>query len=118
MVGFYQELPPDLEEASMLDGCSFVGAFIRIALPLGKGMMIAAFIVSIIFSWNEFLLALIMTGLRAQTAPVLAYSYKLHTQVLWGPITALGTLISLPIIVLVVLTQKSLIKSLTFGIID
>lgn len=115
MVGFFQELPKELEEAAMVDGCSLFQAFLRIVLPLSASGLSAAAILCIVFSWNEFLFALLVTGVNAQTAPIGVYSFMLHTQVMWGPICAAGTLVALPVIVFVILVQKHLVRALTFG---
>lgn len=115
LTGFFQGIPKEIEEASFIDGCSRLGALLRVIIPICLPGIIAAVIICFIFSWNEFLFALITTGVRAQTVPIGAYSLILHTRVLWGPITAAGVTISLPIIAFVVIFQKQLVTALTFG---
>ena len=115
MVGFFQELPRQIEEAAMVDGCSVFEAFWKVVLPLSASGLSAAAILCIVFSWNEFLFALMVTGVKAQTAPVGVYSFMLHTRVMWGPICAAGTLVALPVVAFVVLVQRHLVRALTFG---
>ena len=84
-------------------------------IPICLPGVIAAFVICFIFSWNEFLFALLITGVKAQTVPLAAYSLIMHSRVLGGPITAAGVTISLPIIIFVIIFQKQLVTALTFG---
>jgi multiple sugar transport system permease protein len=115
LTGFFQGIPKDIEEASFIDGCSRLKSMRKVLMPICLPGIISAIVICIIFSWNEFLFALIITGSRAQTVPLGAYSMILHSKVLWGSITAAGVVISLPIIIFVILFQKNLVTALTFG---
>ena len=115
LTGFFQGIPKEIEEAAFIDGCSRLKSLIKILMPICLPGIISAIVICIIFSWNEFLFALIITGPRAQTVPLGAYSMILHSKILWGPITAAGVVISLPIIVFVILFQRNLVTALTFG---
>jgi multiple sugar transport system permease protein len=115
LTGFFQGIPTEIEEASFIDGCSRMSGLFKVVIPICLPGIIAAAVICFIFSWNEFLFALITTGVRAQTVPLGAYSLILHTRVLWGPITAAGVTISLPIIIFVVIFQRQLVTALTFG---
>jgi multiple sugar transport system permease protein len=115
LTGFFQGIPKEIEEASFIDGCSRMKSLIKVIIPICMPGVIAATVICIIFSWNEFLFALITTGVRSQTVPLGAYSMILHSKVLWGPITAAGVVISIPIVTFVIIFQKQLVTALTFG---
>lgn len=115
MRGFFMEIPMELEEAAMVGGCSRMGSFIRVVLPLSASGLSATAIFSIIFSWNEFMFALILTGTYAKTLPVAAASYITEMGIMWGELTATGTIIMAPILIFAILVQKYLVRGLTFG---
>jgi multiple sugar transport system permease protein len=115
MKGFFEQVPEDLEESAMVDGCSRVGAFLRITLPLVKPGLIATSIFCLIFSWNEFLFAFILTGSAAKTLPVKITEFITIHGIVWGPMTAAATLITIPILLFSVVIQRHLVKGLTFG---
>lgn len=113
--GFFQEIPRELEEAAQVDGCTRMQAIFRIIMPLAASGIAATAIFSIIMCWNEFLFALILTGNNAKTAPVAIYNFVTFREVVWGSLTAAGTLISLPIVVFVLLVQRNLVRGLVMG---
>src|SRR6266478_3901840 len=100
------QLPGEIEEAALVDGCSRPGMIVRIVLPLiGSGMATSA-ILSIILCWNEFLFALSLTRSDVLTAPVGISEFTggmFGTQ--WGPLTAASTLVLLPIIVMILILR-------------
>lgn len=112
---FLGDIPQDLEEAARIDGCSHVQAFIRITLPLAMPGIIATAIICIIFAWNEFLYANILTGTVAKTAPVALTAYATPVSILWGQIFASGTLVILPVTIVGLIFQKYLVRGLTLG---
>ena len=115
MKGFFEEIPLEIEESALIDGCSDVSVFFRIALPLVAPGLAATAIMVFIFSWNEFLFALILTGTKAVTLPVGIIGYMKETGINWGYMTAGGILALIPVIVFMVLVQKHLVKGLTLG---
>lgn len=115
MVGFFEDLPPDLEEASRIDGCSSYEHFWRIALPLVKPGLITATILSFIASWNNFLFSLILAQSRTRTLPVILISYMSFEATEWGKLGAAATLVTLPVIVLTLFVQRHIVKGLTVG---
>ena len=115
MKGFFEEIPREIEESALIDGCSDFSVFFRIALPLVAPGLAATAIMVFIFSWNEFLFALILTGTKAVTLPVGIIGYMKETGINWGYMTAGGVLALLPVIVFMVLVQKHLVKGLTLG---
>jgi multiple sugar transport system permease protein len=116
MQGFIAEIPVDLEESAMVDGASRVGAMLRVTLPLVAPGLAATATLCLLFNWNEFLFALMLTSQHAKTAPVGAAEFsQSFKQVLWGSLSAAGVLITLPVIAFALLTQRHLVKGLTAG---
>jgi multiple sugar transport system permease protein len=115
MRSFFDQIPVELEQAAMIDGCSRLGAFFRIVLPLTLPGLVATGVFVLIFSWNEFLFALILTRTAAKTAPVAIADFVTLYGIQWGQLTAYATLISAPIIILGLLFQRYIVKGLTLG---
>jgi multiple sugar transport system permease protein len=115
MRSFFDQIPIELEQAAMIDGCSRLGAFFRIVLPLTLPGLVATGVFVLIFSWNEFLFALILTRTAAKTAPVAIADFVTLYGIQWGQLTAYATLISAPIIILGLLFQRYIVKGLTLG---
>ena len=115
LVGFFEDIPLALEEAAWIDGCSRLGAFVRIALPLTLPGIVAAAVIAFTYSWNNFLFALVLTGARTKTLPVAVYSFLTADQVDWGGLSAAATLITAPVLVFVFFAQRYLIRGLLAG---
>jgi len=113
--GFFDELPLELEEAALIDGCSHWGAFTRVALPLVTPGLVATALFSFIFAWNEFMFALLLTRRTVRTLTIIVPSLVGGHEILWGEIAALGTIAIIPGIVLSLLLQRYLIRGLTMG---
>jgi multiple sugar transport system permease protein len=115
MIGFFEEVPIELEEAARIDGCSRAGVFLRIALPLVRPGLVSAGILALIFAWNSFLFPLILAGVETKTLPVLVYSFMTFDFLDLGGIYAASTLITLPVLVMVLAVQRHFIRGLTIG---
>lgn len=115
MKGFFEDVPREIEESALIDGCSEFDVFLKIALPLVAPGLAATAILVFIFSWNEFLFALILTGTRATTLPVGIILYMKETGINWGYMTAGGILALIPVVIFTMLIQKHLVKGLTLG---
>jgi multiple sugar transport system permease protein len=115
MVGFFEDIPRELEESALIDGCSRAGIFMRIVLPLSKPGIVAATILGFIASWNNFIFALILGGKNTVTLPIAVYSFVSFEDVNWGGLTAAATIITLPIIALSLIVQRYLAGGLTMG---
>ena len=115
MKGFFEDVPREIEEGALIDGCSDFEVFRKVALPLAAPGLAATAILVFIFSWNEFLFALILTGTKAVTLPVGIIGYMKETGINWGYMTAGGMLALIPVIVFTILVQKHLVKGLTLG---
>lgn len=114
--GFVQGIPKEIEECATIDGCSRIGALFRIILPLTAPGLVAASIFTFIFSWNDFQMALFLTRANSKTLPLLALSFQtIEEGVVWGPMSAGGTMIMIPMIIFVLIAQKYLVKGLVLG---
>ncbi len=115
MKNFFDTIPADIEEAAIIDGCSMAGAFLRVSLPLVLGGLSATVILCIITSWNEYLLASVLTTFKTVTLPVAIPNLITSKGTAWGEICAIGTVVSLPIAIFTILVQKYLVKGMTMG---
>jgi len=113
--GFFLAIPKELEEAAELDGCSKLGVFLRITLPLSLYGLASTALLCFILTWNEFLLALILTGMSARTLPVQSLKFAEAMGLDWGALCAAATIILLPPIAMGIFLRKYIIRGLTFG---
>jgi multiple sugar transport system permease protein len=115
MRGFIEELPRELEEAAMVDGCTRAGTIRRIILPLSLPGMTATAIFCVINAWNEFVFANFLTSIQAKTVPTSVMTYLSVSGVQWGEMAATGVLAVLPVLFFAILVQRYMIRGLTFG---
>ena len=116
MESFFREIPVDLEEASMVDGSSRMTAFRRIVLPLPAPGLVATSIFAVIVTFNEFLMALVLTSTpSAQTVPVGAATLIGRISVDVGAMAAAGCVAAIPIVVFAIIVQRHLVRGLTLG---
>ncbi|HEX7973576.1 MAG TPA: carbohydrate ABC transporter permease [Anaerolineales bacterium] len=115
MTGFFEDVPEDLEESAMIDGCTRFGALMRVSLPIVAPGLAATAILGFLYSWNEFLYAVILTGRDARTLPVTITSFMTNKAILWGRIAASGSLVLVPVLVFALLAQRYLIRGLSKG---
>ncbi len=115
MIGFFEDIPAELRDAALIDGCSYYGAFWRVALPLVKPGVVATSILSFIFSWNNFLFSVILAGRETRTLPIAVFNMINYEEISWGPLAAAATMITLPVIILTLIIQRHIVTGLTFG---
>lgn len=115
MTSFFADVPRELEESAMIDGCTRLGALIRVSLPIVAPGLAATAILSFIYCWNEFLYAVILTGRDARTLPVTITSYMTNKAILWGRIAASGSLVLVPVLAFALLAQRYLVRGLSRG---
>jgi len=110
-----KSLPQDPYEAARIDGCSRWQSFIRIVLPLVRNGIATSAIISFIFSWNQFLFSLILSGPKTKTMPVAVYNFISYGKIDWAGIGAAATLIVLPVSVFAFFVRKSIVQGSTMG---
>jgi ABC-type glycerol-3-phosphate transport system permease component len=116
LVGFFRQLPAELEEAAMVDGASRLRAFGEVIVPLALPGLATTAILTFVYSWNEFLFALSFTlGPERQTVPVAIALFRGMYQVPWGQILAAAVVATLPVTLLVLAFQRRIVQGLTAG---
>ncbi len=115
LIPFFVTVDRSFEEAAMIDGCSRWTTFIQVFIPLARPGLVVASVFAFINSWNEFLYALILTGVRTQTAPI-AVSGMVGGEVLtWGQMSAASTLMLVPVFIFTIKMQRHLIRGISVG---
>jgi multiple sugar transport system permease protein len=115
MISFFESVPADLEDAARIDGCTGLQSFLIIVLPLVRNGIATSAIISFIFSWNQFLFSLILSGPETKTVPVAVYNFISYGKIDWAGIGAAATLIVLPVSVFAFFVRKSIVQGLTMG---
>jgi multiple sugar transport system permease protein len=116
LVGFLRDFPVEIEEAALIDGCSRLTALIRVVVPIiAPGMAVVA-LFAFIATWNEFLFAVVLTGIETKTMMVLVTSFTSGgTDMFYGEASASVVLGVLPAFVVAFLLQRYLVKGLALG---
>lgn len=115
MVSFFQDIPRELEDSARLDGYNRLQVLWRVVLPLAAPGIAVTAIFCLIFSWNEFLFAYILTRDAARTITVGVESFFTLRGILWGPVAAAATISVAPMLVFVLILQRYMVRGLTFG---
>jgi sorbitol/mannitol transport system permease protein len=115
MRSFFADMPRDILEASLVDGASFLQLMRRIILPLSLPGLASTALLALIFTWNEFLLAVNLTAVNASTLPVFISGFMTSEGLFWAKMSAASTLAIAPVIIAGWLAQRSLVRGLTFG---
>jgi multiple sugar transport system permease protein len=113
--GFLMEVPVELEEAALVDGCTRFGVFWRVVLPMARNGLFATAVFAFIYSWNEFLFALVMTRNNVMTYTVQISNYFGPQSTFWAKISAMSVLGTIPVLIVVAVMQRYLVRGLTFG---
>jgi multiple sugar transport system permease protein len=115
MRGFFVEIPVEIEESALVDGCSPFGAFWRIALPLVTPGLVATGVFCFIFSWTEFFFAVCLTRLNVTPLSVFLVNFFGKFTVFWGEIGATSLMAMIPLFLLSFIVQRYLVRGLTMG---
>jgi multiple sugar transport system permease protein len=115
MIGFFEGLPGELEEAALVDGATIWQAFLHVAMPLARPGIMVAMILSFIFSWNNFIFGVGGAGRTTRTLPVAVYNVLTFEQISWGPLAAAALVVTAPVLLLTLLMQKEIVAGLTAG---
>lgn len=116
MKGFFDAIPAELEDAARIDGCTRLGAFVRVVLPLARSGLVATAVFIGIAAWNEFLFALMFTNNQgSRTWPVGLQLMVGEFQLPWGALSAGGITSVVPVILFFAIVQRTLIRGITAG---
>jgi multiple sugar transport system permease protein len=115
LMGFLQEVPKELEDAALVDGCTRFGVLYRILMPVILPGLAATAVFCMIWSWNDFIFAFSLTSTQAATLPVPISGFLGDYIWEWSAFYAGGSIAAAPIIIMALLTQKYLVRGLTFG---
>jgi multiple sugar transport system permease protein len=117
MKGYFDGLPPNLEKAALVDGCTRLQAIWRIVMPVARPGLVAAGIFCFLVSWNEFIFALILTGTpAAQTIPVIIAGFLVQLRFYdYGPMFAASVLAVIPPVMIALLFQRYLVRGMLSG---
>ncbi|CAH1670191.1 carbohydrate ABC transporter permease [Chelatococcus asaccharovorans] len=115
MIGYFETTPMELEEAATIDGANRWQVFRHVALPIAKPGVTVAFILAVIFSWNNFVFGIVLAGRETRTLPVAVYNMISFEQLSWGPLAAAALIVTLPVLLLTIIAQRQIIAGLTAG---
>ncbi len=115
LIPFYRDIPLEVEESGLVDGCTRFGVFLRIVLPLARPGLIVTGIYTIMGAWNHFFFGLILTSFNARTLPIEASNFVGEYALQWGEVSAIGSILIVPPILIAFCLQKYLVKGLTLG---
>lgn len=115
MIGYFETTPIELEEAARIDGATRWQVFRHVALPVAKPGLAVAFILAVIFSWNNFVFGIVLAGRETRTLPVAVYNMISFDQLSWGPLAAAALIVTLPVLLLTMVAQRQIVAGLTAG---
>ncbi len=111
----FSSIPTEVEEAALVDGLSIWGAFITIIVPIALPGMVAAFILSLVLTWNEYFFAALLTSTHANTLPVMVASQTGSQGISWWSMAALAWAAIVPLIIIGVVLERYIIKGMAAG---
>ena len=115
MTGFFQDIPIELEEAAIVDGCSRQRCFKDIILPISTPGLVTCSTLSFLGSWNNFQFALILSGEKTRTLPVSMQYFVSGADIRWGRMLAATIVVIVPTIILTMILQKYIVQGMTVG---
>ncbi|HEB29404.1 MAG TPA: carbohydrate ABC transporter permease [Spirochaetes bacterium] len=113
--GFFKDLPKEIIEAALMDGCGIIKMFLKVVIPLTAPGLITVCLLTFMASWNEFLFAVKLTAFNTRTLPVLISGFIIDRGLLWGQLCAVATISVIPVIIVALFIQKYIVSGLTFG---
>jgi multiple sugar transport system permease protein len=115
MKGFFQDVPVELEESALVNGASRLRAFWDVVLPSVRPALVATALFALIFTWNEFTFAVLLSRGRVTTLPFILPTLMESHNILWGDIAAIATIGALPVVIIAFALQRYLVRGLSFG---
>jgi multiple sugar transport system permease protein len=115
MKAFFDDLPPEMEQAAMVDGASKIRAFFSVALPMVRPGIVAVAVLCFMFAWNDYGFAVVFTTGNTQTLSVATARLMTEYGIVWGQVMTMGTILLSPILIIGILIRKHLVHGLTLG---
>jgi multiple sugar transport system permease protein len=115
MSAFFADVPPSLEESALVSGCTRWQAFRTVVLPLTKSGLVTTFVLCLVFAWNDYAFAVVFSGPNSQTLPIAASQLVTQTGIDWGQLTAIGTIVVVPMMLAGLAVRRWLVTGLTLG---
>jgi multiple sugar transport system permease protein len=115
MRGYIEDIPTELEDSALIDGCNRWQVFVKVVLPMARTGLFATAVFAFIFSWNEFLFALVLTRTEITTYPVQVTHYFGSQGILWAKVSAMSVLGTLPVFFVVATMQRYLVRGISMG---
>lgn len=115
MRGYIQDIPVELEESALVDGCTRWQVFMRVVWPMARAGLFATAVFTFVFAWNEFIFALVLTRSAVTTFPVQVTHYFGGQSNFWAKIAAMSVLGTVPILIVVGLLQRFLVRGISLG---
>jgi multiple sugar transport system permease protein len=115
MRGYIQDIPLELEESALVDGCTRWQVFVRVVWPMARSGLFATAVFTFVFAWNEFIFALVLTRSSVTTFPVQVTHYFGGQSNFWAKIAAMSVLGTVPIFIAVTLMQRYLVRGMSLG---
>jgi multiple sugar transport system permease protein len=115
LTGFFEDIPREMDEAALIDGCDHLSLLVRIHIPIVRPGIAVVAIFTFVFAWNEFLLAFMLTEMQMKTVPVALVGLVQPDNLPWGELAA-GSIISLiPMLIVVFALQRHIVRGMTLG---
>ena len=115
MRGYFEDVPIELEESALIDGCTRWQALLRVVLPVARNGIFATAVFTFIFAWNDYIFALVLTRTEVMTFTVQVTGYFGAQSTLWAKISAMSVLGTLPIFLAVATMQRYLVRGISLG---
>jgi len=115
MIGYFENVPRELEDAAFVDGATTWQGFALIALPLARPGVVVGAILAFIFSWNNFIFSVVLAGKNTRTLPSAVYNMLTFEQLSWGPLAAAALLVTLPVLLVTAVAQREIVAGLSSG---
>jgi multiple sugar transport system permease protein len=115
MRSYFKDVPQEMEEAALVDGASHFQAFLKVALPLSLPGIVASALYCIIFSWNDFLFALMLTSPKTKTMPLGILASFSASEINWGIMAVMSIFAIIPAVIIALFLNRHFVQGLTMG---
>ncbi|MCZ8516852.1 carbohydrate ABC transporter permease [Paenibacillus filicis] len=115
MIPFFESFPKEVEESCWIDGCSRIRTFFQMVLPVSMPGIVTASLLAFIFSWNNFMFSLILSGEKTKPLPIAVFNFISGNAIHWGALMAAACIITLPVVVMALFAQKYIVSGLSAG---